>query len=77
MHGGGCRSVLGCQPFRHGMAPRMTSHYLSCHAGSGGHPPLIIEADDEGEVRQRLASDPWVPMDMLSVGSGEALVDMA
>jgi len=55
----------------------MTSHYLSCHAGSGGHPPLIIEADDEGEVRQRLASDPWVPMDMLSVGSGEALVDMA
>jgi uncharacterized protein YciI len=35
----------------------------------GEHVLLIIEAADEGEVRQRLASDPWNPMDMLSVGS--------
>jgi uncharacterized protein YciI len=30
---------------------------------------LIIEAADKDEVRQRLASDPWRPTDMLSVGS--------
>jgi uncharacterized protein YciI len=30
---------------------------------------LIVDAADEDEVRQRLVTDPWSPMEMLRVGS--------
>jgi hypothetical protein len=30
---------------------------------------LVVAADSEREVRERLAQDPWVPMDLLGVES--------
>jgi len=36
--------------------------------GDGEQALLIFEADDEDEVRARMAEDPWKPMGLLYVG---------
>ena len=35
----------------------------------GEHALLIVADADERRVRQRLGTDPWYPMDLLSVGT--------
>jgi len=36
--------------------------------GDGEEALLIVEADSEAEVRERMANDPWKPMGLLYVG---------
>ena len=39
--------------------------------GDGERALLVIEAEDEPAVYERLAADPWAPMELLRVGSVE------
>lgn len=39
--------------------------------GDGQRALLVIEAEDEPAVHQRLAADPWTPTDVLRTGSVE------
>jgi uncharacterized protein YciI len=39
--------------------------------GNGDRTLHVVEATDEGEIRRRLAEDPWAQADMLQVGSIE------
>jgi uncharacterized protein YciI len=41
--------------------------------GDGARALLVIEAADEDAVRARLGEDPWVPMEMLHIGTLEHL----
>ena len=40
--------------------------------GGGPRTLLIVEAQDEDEIRRRLDADPWAPMRLLTVASVEA-----
>ncbi len=40
--------------------------------GDGRQTLHVVEADDENEVRLRLAKDPWAPDGLLQVGSRAA-----
>jgi hypothetical protein len=37
--------------------------------GDNNQTLLIIEADDEDQVKRRLGEDPWAPMELLQIGS--------
>jgi uncharacterized protein YciI len=39
--------------------------------GDGSRTLLVIEADSEEEIHERLAADPWVPLDLLRVATIE------